>query len=102
MLIKSPSSVLRVRFLRADLIFRECPALFEAADVNDLAVARELEEKRKLGTRVHAATVMIDDGDFDEDHAKTKFPEILPYLVSSRFSPQDPKAYKEYRGCSLP
>lgn len=43
-----------------------------------------LEFKRILGTRVHKATVFIDDGNFDEDHAREHFPEILPYLDAYR------------------
>ena len=43
-----------------------------------------LEYKRILGTRVHYATVLIDNGSFDEDHAKENFPEILPYLEAYR------------------
>lgn len=43
-----------------------------------------LEYKRILGTRVHHATALIDNCSFDEDHAKEKFPEILPYLEAYR------------------
>lgn len=56
---------------------------FKLVDFSNVPDER-LEFKRILGTRVHAATVLIDNGSFDEDHAKEKFPEILPYLESYR------------------
>ena len=43
-----------------------------------------LEYKRILGTRVHAATVMLDDGSLDEDHFQNNFPECVPYLEAYR------------------
>jgi len=43
-----------------------------------------LENKRLIGIRVHAATVMIDNGNLDEDHLIQNFPECLPYLEGYR------------------
>lgn len=56
---------------------------FRLVDFSNVPDER-LEYKRILGTRVHAATVFIDNGNFDEDHAKAHFPEILPYLEAYR------------------
>lgn len=59
-----------------------------------------LEAKRILGTRVHAATLMLDNCELDEEHFNTTFPECVPYLEAYRkfriietFDPQ----YKESR-----
>ena len=43
-----------------------------------------LEKKRILGTRVHAATILLDDCNFDEDHFNAEFPECIPYLEAYR------------------
>lgn len=43
-----------------------------------------LEKKRILGTRVHAATVLVDNGTLDEEHFNTSFPECIPYLEAYR------------------
>jgi hypothetical protein len=59
-----------------------------------------LENKRIIGTRVHAATVMLDNGTLDEDHFEKSFPECVGYLNAYRkfriienFEPE----YKENR-----
>lgn len=59
-----------------------------------------LERKRILGIRVHAATVLVDNGSLDEEHFNASFPECVPYLEAYRkfrivetFDPQ----YKENR-----
>ena len=46
--------------------------------------AERLEYKRVLGTRVHAATVLLDKGELDEDHFNESFPECVPYLNAYR------------------
>lgn len=56
---------------------------FGLVDFSDVPAER-LEYKRLLGTRVHKATVLVDDGSFDEQHAQEHFPEILPYLDAYR------------------
>lgn len=56
---------------------------FKLIDFSNVPDER-LEYKRILGTRVHLATVFIDKGNFDEEHAREKFPEILPYLEAYR------------------
>jgi hypothetical protein len=43
-----------------------------------------LEKKRILGTRVHAATVLLDNCELDEEHFNSKFPECIPYLEAYR------------------
>lgn len=56
---------------------------FKLIDFSDVPPER-LENKRILGTRVHLATVLVDAGTFDEETARLKFPEILPYLEGYR------------------
>jgi len=48
-----------------------------------------LENKRLLGIRVHAASVMVDDGSLDEEHFNKSFPECIPYL----------DGYRKFRVC---
>lgn len=43
-----------------------------------------LAAKSLLGTRVHAATVLIDNGTLDEEHFNKTFPECVPYLEAYR------------------
>lgn len=43
-----------------------------------------LEKKRLIGIRVHAATVMLDNGSLDEDDFNWNFPECVPYLNAYR------------------
>ena len=43
-----------------------------------------LEAKRNLGVRVHAATVLLDSGELDEEHFNATFPECIPYLEGYR------------------
>lgn len=43
-----------------------------------------LEYKRILGTRVHAATGLLDNGSLDEEHFQKNFPECVPYLEAYR------------------
>ena len=43
-----------------------------------------LERKRRLGIRVHAATVLLDEGRLDEEHFNKNFPECVPYLEAYR------------------
>ena len=43
-----------------------------------------LERKRILGTRVHAATALLDDCNLDEEHFNASFPECIPYLEAYR------------------
>lgn len=45
-----------------------------------------LEKKRILGTRVHQATVILDEGAgaLDEEHFNASFPECVPYLEAYR------------------
>jgi hypothetical protein len=45
-----------------------------------------LERKRILGTRVHAATIIVDEGAgaLDEEHFNANFPECVPYLDAYR------------------
>ena len=43
-----------------------------------------LENKRILGTRVHAATKLLDDCNLDEDDFNASFPECIPYLEAYR------------------
>jgi hypothetical protein len=59
---------------------------FGLQDFSGVPVER-LEYKRILGTRVHAATVLLDNGTLDEEHLYNTAPECLPYL----------EAYKKFR-----
>ncbi len=54
--------------------------------LQDLSAVPEdrLEYKRLLGTRVHAATFLLDDCRLDEEHFATVFPECIPYLNAYR------------------
>lgn len=61
---------------------------FGLQDFSGVDEAR-LEYKRILGTRVHLATVMVDNGRLDEEHFNTTFPECVPYL----------DAYRKFRVC---
>lgn len=56
---------------------------FKLIDFSNVPAER-LAEKSLLGTRVHKATVFVDEGSFDEQHAQENFPEILPYLDAYR------------------
>ena len=58
-----------------------------------------LEKKRILGTRVHAATALLDNCELDEEHFNKSFPECVPYLeayrlfrVIEKFDPAETKA----------
>jgi hypothetical protein len=43
-----------------------------------------LDRKRVLGTRVHAATELLDECNLDEEHFNASFPECVPYLEAYR------------------
>jgi len=43
-----------------------------------------LEEKRILGTRVHRASLLLDNNNLDEQHFNKTFPECIPYLEGYR------------------
>ena len=40
--------------------------------------------KQQIGLRVHAASVLLDNGSLDEDHFDKTFPECVPYLDAYR------------------
>lgn len=56
---------------------------FKLVDFSNVPEER-LEYKRVLGTRVHAATVLLDNGSLDEEHFNESFPECVPYLNAYR------------------
>lgn len=59
-----------------------------------------LEFKRILGMRVHAATLLLDNGSLDDEHFRKNFPECVPYLEAYRkfreFEDFEP-VHKEHR-----
>ena len=68
---------------------------FKLIDFTDVPPAT-LENKRVLGTRIHAATKLLDDCNLDEEHFNSAFPECIPYLeayrkfrVIEKFDPAD-------------
>lgn len=56
---------------------------FKLVDFDGVSPER-LYYKRILGTRVHAATVLLDNGSLDEEHFNASFPECVPYLDAYR------------------
>lgn len=68
------------------VIYPSVTQLLTEFGLQDLSRVPEdrLEYKRVLGTRVHAATVLLDNGSLDEEHFGTNFPECVPYLNAYR------------------